>query len=1738
MMKTKRISRILIGLLILVGASLSGIAVAQDNERSRFVRFVERQISTPDRKITLGRIEGALSSNVRISEITIADRRGVWLTIENAALEWSRLALLRGRLSIDSLTADKLIIARTPLPGENNEPIEEGAEFSLPSLPVAVRINEFAIDSVEIAEGVIGPAARLKIDGAARLESGQLDARLNVNRQDKPGSLQLAARFDDSTRQLAIDLELSEPEGGVVANALNVEDAPALTFKIAGEGPLSDFKADVSLVADSETLLSGTTRIADAGDGGLRFVTDVSGNIEPLVTSLYDPFVEGGTSLKIDMTRGGGGQIVISQGAFKSGVADLSFTGTFGSDGVPTALELDGSLEREDGQPLALPGGGGDSTLRSATIKASLGDTAATTFEAEIAVKDLSTALIEAPTATLTANGSAQNLDDAANRAVNFTVTGRADDIGSNNAGFANAVGSRLSIDAEGSWRAGQPVDVKNAAIETDTLKAAFAGTVGSEVKGTYSLDAQSLAAFSALANRELGGAIELKADGSIGFGGLFDITLDATAQNLAVGADAADGLLKGTTTLSGAAARTEEGFTFKDFRLSNPQMGLLVDGALSDSLADLTARLELASLEAVDPKLSGAVVADLAVKGRPQNPAITANVTSPAIDFGQQSLTDLDTRFEGTLSRPDDGAPGVAGTLSLDARYAGEPVSLEADIDSRDGTHRLKDLALSIVDARADGGLTYKDGLITGELDLDIPELKRLAPLLLTDAAGTIDAKATFTTAGENQNVRLDGTLRNVEIASAQLGFGSLGISADDVFGVPILDGRADIRDLSVGGFDVRTLSLVAAREGEATDMTLKADLGEGTLDAAGRLERADDGFAATLSSFRLAGRGEEAVLRQPTRVVVAGQSISVDQMALAVAGGTVTLGGTLGEKLDFEATIKALPLSLANLVQPDLGLEGVVNGDIDLEGTRDKPAVTARLDATGVTAKMLSERGIAPITLNAAGSFRDGSGSLDTLTARVAGGTVTASGRLGDDLAVKANVDGLPLSLANAFVPDLALSGTVSGSADITGSLEDPQAAFKVAVAEANAAPLRAANIGPASATAEGRYARGQVDLASAVLNVGGGTLKASGEAGQRLDLKISLADLPLAIANGFEESLGLQGVLSGEATVTGRATRPQATFKLSAPSVTTAATRSAGLPAGSLNAAGRFDGSTVTLSEAVLRIGGGEVRATGSAGQRLALGIDITNLPLALANGFAPELGLGGTLSGRVDASGSVARPSARFDLSVARLTAAPAAQAGIGGVDARARGSFANNIVSLDTLTANGSGLDVNASGRVPLSGSGLSLKLNARAPLSLANRILAERGATLAGDALVDATVTGSLANPNVSGSVRATGITYRDPQLNLVIQNGALDAALAGDRVTIRSMQANLGEGTISVSGSVGIKDGFPADLRIALREARYADGELFAVTLSGDLTVTGRLTADPLIGGRILIDRAEIAVPETFGNSAALIDVNYLGATRRIMETLRRARVGPYAETADDGGSGASGARLDITVDAPARVFIRGRGIDAELGGQVRLTGPVSNIAPVGRFELRRGRIVILGQRIEFVEGSVTLIGDLNPTIRLVGETTKNSITARVIVEGQAQDPQIRFESSPELPQDEVLAQLIFGRSIADLSGFQLAQLAAAVAELAGGGSGPGLLDQIRVFAGLDNLEIVTDEQGNTSAEAGRYIADNIYLGVRAGARSSGVTVNLDITRKLKVRAEALTDETNIGVYYELEYD
>ena len=218
----------------------------------------------------------------------------------------------------------------------------------------------------------------------------------------------------------------------------------------------------------------------------------------------------------------------------------------------------------------------------------------------------------------------------------------------------------------------------------------------------------------------------------------------------------------------------------------------------------------------------------------------------------------------------------------------------------------------------------------------------------------------------------------------------------------------------------------------------------------------------------------------------------------------------------------------------------------------------------------------------------------------------------------------------------------------------------------------------------------------------------------------------------------------------------------------------------------------------------------------------------------------------------------------------------------------------------------------------------------------------------------------------------------------------------------------------------------------------------------------------------------------------------------------------------------------------------MQGRGLDAELGGALRLTGSSAAPQAVGEFTMRRGRLSLLGRRLTFTRGILTFSGSLVPYLDMAAELKASDATAMVIVSGPANNPKFSFTSTPALPEDEVLARLIFGRAMSNLSPLQIAQLADAASQLAGGGGSTSLLNSLRDKLGVDDVDIRTNEDGSTAVSVGKYLNDRTYLTIEKGdkAGSGKAAIDLNVGRGIKLRGEASDGgEAKGGIFFEKEY-
>ncbi|MDO5706845.1 MAG: translocation/assembly module TamB domain-containing protein, partial [Paracoccus sp. (in: a-proteobacteria)] len=304
-----------------------------------------------------------------------------------------------------------------------------------------------------------------------------------------------------------------------------------------------------------------------------------------------------------------------------------------------------------------------------------------------------------------------------------------------------------------------------------------------------------------------------------------------------------------------------------------------------------------------------------------------------------------------------------------------------------------------------------------------------------------------------------------------------------------------------------------------------------------------------------------------------------------------------------------------------------------------------------------------------------------------------------------------------------------------------------------------------------------------------------------------------------------------------------------------------------------------------------------------------------------------------------------------------------------------------------------------------------LRISGISDAAVANPFLRTR--SIEGPVNFDLTLRGPPGLESLAGNVRLMNGHLAEPRLGIRLEAIDLTANLNGRRINVEGAGNVSAGGRVTISGPVDLDAG-TVDVGLVLDNVTVRDPNLYEALLNGSVRASGVMGQSLLISGRVTIPNAEIRIPSTgLGGSTPIPDITHVGDTRPVRATRAKAGLEPFpGQAASDAGMVGPPAtppdnppQLDLTIDAPNQIFIRGRGVDAEMGGQMRITGTARNVVPVGTLELIRGRVDLLGKRFDLTEGRIELQGSMTPVIRLVAETMQDDVTTRIIIDGDASD-------------------------------------------------------------------------------------------------------------------------------------
>ncbi|MBN9320439.1 MAG: translocation/assembly module TamB domain-containing protein, partial [Caulobacterales bacterium] len=381
--------------------------------------------------------------------------------------------------------------------------------------------------------------------------------------------------------------------------------------------------------------------------------------------------------------------------------------------------------------------------------------------------------------------------------------------------------------------------------------------------------------------------------------------------------------------------------------------------------------------------------------------------------------------------------------------------------------------------------------------------------------------------------------------------------------------------------------------------------------------------------------------------------------------------------------------------------------------------------------------------------------------------------------------------------------------------------------------------------------------------------------------------------------------------------------------------------------------------------------------------------------------------------------------------------------------------------------------------------------------------------TLSGKADLEATLSGTLADPRLVGRASLDGGRYDEGTVGVSLRNVTLRATLADNAIDVAQASAVDGlSGSVQGQGRIDLGREGASSFRLDFKSFRLIDNDIGTATASGQATVNRAADGKVQLSGALTVDRADIAADPPTPSGVTPMDVVERNRPRSLDQVNRPPRRrGPSIG-------------LDVKLTAPRRVFLRGRGLDLEMSvdAQVRGTTDAPDLTGVAR--VVRGDYDFAGKRFEFSDRSVVYLAATPERIRLDLSATRDdpTLSATINIAGTAARPEITLTSSPALPNDEVLSQVLFGASASQLSPFEAAQLASALSALAGGG-GFDVIGNVRNLARLDRLAFAGDAAGGMTVAGGKYVTDDVYLEIIGGGREGpAAQVEWRVKRTLSV--------------------
>jgi translocation and assembly module TamB len=410
------------------------------------------------------------------------------------------------------------------------------------------------------------------------------------------------------------------------------------------------------------------------------------------------------------------------------------------------------------------------------------------------------------------------------------------------------------------------------------------------------------------------------------------------------------------------------------------------------------------------------------------------------------------------------------------------------------------------------------------------------------------------------------------------------------------------------------------------------------------------------------------------------------------------------------------------------------------------------------------------------------------------------------------------------------------------------------------------------------------------------------------------------------------------------------------------------------------------------------------------------------------------------------------------------------------------------------------------------------------------------GMEIDGTLKLDMTGSGTIGAPQLNGDISGDRLVLNWTEQGIKLRNGQLQAHLAGDQLQLQKLAFDGAEGKARADGWI-----------------RFANAEAtMQLKLTADkLEVLGRPDRTLIVSGSTTLvrDNKHFQLDGKLRADRALIEMAGKDTPTLSDDVVIVGRGAAPAKTAQS-----MPLNVDVEADLGDNFTLRGKGLDAQMAGTVRVR--VLDRRPPrvnGSIRVVSGTYAAYGQKLEIERGVINFTGAYdNPGLNILAvrkrpegeQLTETNVEAGVEVRGTALAPVAKLVSTPAVSDSDKLAWLVLGHGIDNTAGNEMALLGTAAGALFGGG-GQGKLastlgvDELGVGQAAGTTASPANGLQNTVVTVGKRLSSRAYLSFEQGASTATSLVKLRYKLNPRITLQFQTGTNNaLDVLYTWAFD